>query len=169
MRFLAVLCLLALAACGEPAQPPAPAASPAPAQGAAPSPTASEVVLGSTKNLPDWLLVARTADAGYVHFNQRSIRRNGDGTADIWVEIRHGNPQLREAEDEKTRTAIHFRTERLQYRFNCVESRFVILKRQFMGGQDAVAAEDTMNPELWRGVPATGIARVVMPVACRGR
>jgi hypothetical protein len=161
MRLIAVLLLLALSACGQPA----------PQQGGAPaSAQPGDVVLGATKNLPDWLLVARTADRGFVHFNQRSIHRNADGTADIWVEIRHGDPQLRESEDAKTRMALHYQVERLHYRFRCGgQEEFVILARQFMAGRDEVAAEDAMDPALWRPVPPRGIARQVLPVACRGQ
>jgi hypothetical protein len=159
MRFIRLFLLMALCACGEPS--PAPSGAAGGAQG--------DVVLGATKNLPDWLLVARTADRGFVHFNQRSIRRNADGTADIWVEIRHGETQLHEAEDEKTRTALRYDVERLHYRFRCDQDQFVILARQFMGGRDVVAAESQMDPNLWRPVPVRGVARQVMPIACRGR
>jgi hypothetical protein len=158
MRWIAALLLFGLCACGQ-----QPSSTPAAGQGG------GDVTLGATKNLPDWLLVARTADRGYVHFNQRSIHRNADGTADIWVEIRHGTTQLREAEDALTRTAVRYDVERLHYRFRCAEDRFVILARQFMSGRDEVGAEEKMNPELWRPVPGRGIARQVSPIACRGR
>ena len=88
---LSALALLALAACGQ-------AEAPKQEAPARPGP----VVLSHTQNMPDWLLVARQRDCapgedcprGEVHFNQRTITRSADGTADIWVQVRHGQTQL---------------------------------------------------------------------------
>jgi hypothetical protein len=158
MRRTIALALLALCACGQP-----------PAAGGASRQDSGNVVLGATRDLPDWLLVARTADRGNVFINQRSIQRYPNGIADIWVEIRHGTAQLHEEEDADTRTAIRYDVERLHYRFACEQNQFIILERQFMTGPDKVGAEESMRQDLWRPLPARGIASVVMPVACRGR
>jgi hypothetical protein len=154
---LAIPLLLALAACGETPPPKQAAAEP------------GQVTLGTTRNMPDWLLVARTADGGYVHFNQRAIVRNADGTADIWVQIRHGRPQLYGEDSAKLETTVRYQLERLHYRFRCASDQFVIVKRQFLSSEDRVDAEQDMPADLWRRVPTTGPARVVQPIACRGR
>ena len=153
---LAAPLLFALAACGD--TPPAKQVAAEPGQ----------VTLGTTRNMPDWLLVARTSDGGFVHFNQRAIVRNADGTADIWVQIRHGRPQLYGEENATLETTVRYQLERLHYRFRCADDRFVILKRQFLSDEDSVDAEQDMPADLWRPVPATGPARVVQPIACRG-
>lgn len=172
-KLAALLCMFTLAACGQPAQPSggAPAAA---ANGGADS-----VMLGSTQNLPDWLLVARQRDCraegaadqdciGQVHFNQRTITRSADGaTADIWVQVTHGQEQPYEYETETTRTLIRFNVQRLHYRFNCNEQTFVVVERQIMGANETVVARD--EPVQVYRAPAQGsITHIVLPIACRG-
>jgi len=156
-KFAAALCLFTLAACGQPA---APAGEPAPAG------ETDSVVLGSTQNMPDWLLVLRTTEGGTVHFNQRTITRR-DGFADIWLQIRYGHTQAWDASDEGTDRVIRYDVERMHYRFNCAEEKFVIVERQIMGGNEVVVARDE-PAQIYRTTPITGVARQMMPVACRG-
>src|SRR5437868_3145388 len=117
-RSIAAFAVLGLAACGQPAAP----AAGTPASGGSAN---NGVALQSTQDLPDWLLVARQRDCarsdcvGDVQFNQRTITRNPDGTADIWLQVHHGNPQAYPIETATTRTTITFTTERLHYRFKC--------------------------------------------------
>lgn len=166
----ALTCLFTLAACGQSGTPAAKGANP-PAQGE----SAGSVMLGSTQNLPDWLLVARQRDCdpgescarGEVLFNQRTITRSADGTADIWIMVRHGSPQLYSLEDEHTQTAIHYTVERLHYRFNCASSQFIVVERQIIGANDTVVARDNPRP-IYRA-PAPGSATgIIEPIACRG-
>jgi hypothetical protein len=143
MRKLAVLIgLFTLAACG-PSAPPA--GDQAPAQQADEGP----VVLGTTRNMPDWLLVLRTTDGGTIHFNQRTITRE------------------READTETTERVIRYELERMHYRFNCAEETFIIVERQIMGANEQVIARDEPRP-IYRATPFTGAARHIMPIACRG-
>lgn len=175
MRKLAALaCLFTLAACGPPAQ------QQSGAQQQAPAGETDSVVLGSTQNLPDWLLVARQRDCrgetpaddreclGEVHFNQRTITRSADGsTADIWIQVRHGQPQAYQIEDASTETTIRYTTQRLHYRFNCNEQQFMVIERQIMGAGETVVARD--NPtQIYRAPVRGSITAVVMPIACRG-
>ena len=164
--FAAAVFLLALAACGE-QSPPNDETSASSGNG--------NVVLGSTRNMPDWLLVARQRDCapgegcprGEVHFNQRTITRNADGTADIWVQVRHGLPQLYQIESETTETTIRFEVERLHYRFNCASGEFIVVERQIMGAGETVVARDEPRP-IYRA-PARGSATaILLPIACRG-
>lgn len=168
----ALLCVAAagLAACGQPTQPTAPAEQ---GQGEGP------VVLATTRNMPDWLLVARQRDCavdapaeeqcplGEVHFNQRTITRTADGFADIWVQASHGQPQLFEYETDTTRTTIRFELERLHYRFNCNTRQFVVVERQIMGPDDRVVARDEPR-QIYRDPLRGSITHIVMPIACRG-
>lgn len=164
----ALTCLFTLAACGQSATPVTSSAAAAPGE-------PGSVMLGSTQNLPDWLLVARQRDCdvgencqrGEVLFNQRTITRNADGTADIWIMVRHGSPQLYSLEDAHTQTTIHFDTERLHYRFNCENSQFIVVERQIMGANETVVARDNPRPIYRAPLPgsATGILE---PIACRG-
>lgn len=159
MRTLAAtLCLFALAACGQPA--PAGGQSTAQTDGGN-----GPVVLATTRNMPDWLLVLRTSDGGTVHFNQRTITRENN-LADIWLQVRHGRQQLWDASDETTQRVIRYDVERMHYRFNCAEEKFVIVERQIMGGNDQVIARDEPR-QIWRTTPMTGAARPIMPIACR--
>lgn len=164
-RFLAASLLFAVAACGQQTsgKAEAPAAEP------------GSVILGSTENLPDWLLVARQRDCepggdcprGEVHFNQRTITRNADGTADIWIQVRHGSPQLFAQSTETTETTIRFELERLHYRFNCTDGTFIVVERQIMGPREAVVARD--QPEAIYRAPVRGSATgIIQPIACRG-
>jgi hypothetical protein len=160
MRKLAVLiCLFTLAACGQPAAP----AGQAPATGAQ---SEGSVMLGSTQDMPDWLLVLRTTEGGTVHFNQRTITRQ-NGFADIWLQVRYGHTQAWDASDESTDRILHFDVERMHYRFNCAEEKFVIVERQIMGASEQVVARDT-PAQIFRATPASGVARQILPVACRG-
>lgn len=163
-RTLAALAALALTACG---QPPAPSGAPPAAGGN------TNVVLQSTQNLPDWLLIARQRDCvrrdcvGDIMFNQRTITRNPDGTADIWLQVRHANPQNYPIETATARTIISFTTERLHYRFNCSTNQFIVLERQIIGAGDTVVAREEPR-QIWRAPAGGGIVPVALPVACRG-
>lgn len=159
--FAALLCFAALAACGQPA---APASDPSPAEQAASGD--GPVVLATTRNMPDWLLVLRTNDGGTIHFNQRTITRE-DGFADIWLQVRHGRQQLWEADTETTERVIRYELERIHYRFNCAEETFVVVERQIMGANELVIARDEPR-QIYRRTPFTGAARHMLPVACRG-
>ena len=156
-KLTALICLFTLAACGQPAAP----------QGQAPA-TQSEgsVLLGSTQNMPDWLLVLRTTEGGTVHFNQRTITRQ-NGLADIWLQVRYGHPQAWDASDETTERTIRFDVERMHYRFNCAEETFVIVERQIMGANEEVVARDEPQ-QIYPATPISGVARQMLPVACRG-
>ncbi len=161
MRKLAVLiCLFTLAACGQPAAPN----GQAPAGGSAND--GGSVPLSTPEGLPDWLFVLRTSEGGTVHFNRRTITRE-NGLADIWLQVRYGHTQRWDASDETTERTISFDVERMHYRFNCTEETFVIVERQIMGANEEVVARDT-PPQVFRPMPASGVARQMLPVACRG-
>lgn len=166
MRKLAALfCIFTLAACGQPA------ADGQQTQASDEGP----VILATTRNMPDWLLVARQRDCapgetcprGEVHFNQRTITRNADGTADIWVQVRHGQPQLYQMEDATTETTIRFDMQRLHYRFNCETGQFFVAERQIMGAGETVVARD-YPPQIYREPVRGSATAIVMPIACRG-
>jgi hypothetical protein len=172
MRTLAAAALLfALAACGQ-------ASTPAPADSAAAPAEPGSVMLGSTQNLPDWLLVARQRDCraqgaadqdclGEVKFNQRTITRNADGTADIWIQVRHGEPQLYQIPGEHEDTTVRFTFERLHYRFNCANEQFVVVERQIMGPNEAVVAHDEPM-QIYRAPSQGSVTAIIQPIACRG-
>src|SRR5262245_56895674 len=134
----AAFVLLALAACGQGNTPDRQGQ----ARGGGP------VVISSTRDLPDWSLVARQRDCppgedcplGEVKFNQRTITRGDDGTADIWVQVRHGRPQVYQIEDATTQTTVRFSVQRLHYRFNCQTEQFFVVERQIMGAGETVVA-----------------------------
>lgn len=156
-KLAAALCLFTLAACGQP---------PAPTGGAQTGNSEGPVVLATTRNMPDWLLVLRTTEGGTVHFNQRTITRQ-NGLADIWLQVRYGHTQAWDASDETTQRIIHFDVERMHYRFNCAEGTFVIVERQIMGANEEVVARDE-PPQIYRATPTTGVAHQMLPIACRG-
>lgn len=173
LRFLAcAAAVFALAACGE--------QQPASNNGGAPARDPGSVVLGSTQNLPDWLLVARQRDCardapaaeqcplGEVHFNQRTITRDpANGTADIWIQVSHGQPQLFAMESATTETTIRFELERLHYRFNCESGQFIVVERQIMGAGEAVVARDEPR-QIYRDPVRGSVTGVIYPIACRG-
>jgi hypothetical protein len=166
MKFLmrklaALICLFTLAACGQPAAPTRDQGSAPQAQGGD-----GPVVLATTRNMPDWLLVLRTNDGGTIHFNQRTITRE-NGFADIWLQVRYGRQQLWEADTESTERVIRYELERMHYRFNCAEETFVVVERQIMGANEQVVARDDPR-QIYRQTPYTGAARHIMPIACRG-
>jgi len=167
-KALIALAVVASAACDQ-ATAPAGGSPQAPAGGG----SNNNVALQSTQNLPDWLLVARQRDCaradcvGEVQFNQRTITRNPDGTADIWLQVRHGNPQAYPIETATTRTTITYTTERLHYRFKCAEGQFTVLERQIMGSGETVVARDNPRP-IYRAPVDGSITPVVLPIACRG-
>jgi hypothetical protein len=165
---LAAIAVLTLAACGQQEK----------AADAAPAPEGS-VQLGSTQNLPDWLLVARQSGtcsqdeapcrSGDIHFNQRTITRDSAaGTADIWIQVHYGQQQLYETETETTERVIRFELERVHYRFKCAEEQFTIVERQIMGAGEVVVARDEPT-QLYRNLPGVGsVTRLILPIACRG-
>jgi hypothetical protein len=170
------LAALTLSACGQPQQAGEPA-----------SPSDGEISLGSARSLPDWLLVARQRDCrgetpvddrencvGEVLFNQRTITRNAaEGTADIWIQVRHAQPQLWETESATTETAIRFTIERLHYRFTCPPAdseqvpQFIVVERQIMGAGEAVVARDEPHP-IYRAPIRGSVTGIIQPIACRG-
>lgn len=160
---------LALSACGQQQDS---------GHSGAAAPEPGSVTLGSTRNLPDWLLVARQRDCGRdaeeqcplgeVHFNQRTITRDpANNTADIWIQVRHGQPQLFEMESATTETTIRFEFERLHYRFNCESGQFVVVERQILGAGDAVVARDEPR-QIWRDPVRGSVTGIIQPIACRG-
>jgi hypothetical protein len=166
-RALLALAAVTLAACGQPQS-----------QDAAAPADPGAVVLGSAENLPDWLLVAYQRDCprpevgpdtcrGEVHFNQRTITRSPDGTADIWIQVRHGQPQLFQIEDATTETTVRYTHQRLHYRFNCNTGEFVVVERQIMGANEAVVARDEPT-QIYRAPVSGSITAIIMPIACRG-
>lgn len=170
-RSLFCAAALFLAACGQ--------QQPASTSGGQP-PEPGSIALGSTQNLPDWLLVARQrscpADAppedrcplGEVHFNQRTITRDAaNGTADIWIQVRHGQPQLFEMESATTETTIRFELERLHYRFNCESGQFIVVERQILGASDSVVARDEPR-QIYRDPVRGSVTGIIQPIACRG-
>lgn len=165
---LAACALLTLAACGNPVSPGnGPRAE---------SPDAGAVVLGVGEDLPDWLLVARQRSCAAdedcprreVMFNQRSITRSADGTADIWIQVRHGVPQLFQVESETTETTVRYEVERLHYRFNCTTEQFYVVERQIMGAGETVIARD-QPAAIYRAPVRGSVTPIIMPIACRGR
>jgi hypothetical protein len=161
---LAALAILSLAACDN--QPAGKGSAPAPGQSGA-------VALGSTQNMPDWLLVARQRDCeiqnctGQVFFNQRSITRSADGTADIWVQTDHAIPQDYIVDNPHSVTTLHFSRERQHYRFKCAEGQFTVVERQIMGANDTVIAHDEYN-QPYRNPAPDSLVPIIMPIACRG-
>lgn len=161
---IAALALVALTACD--ANPPGKGSAPAPGQ-------SGSVALGSTQNLPDWLLVARQRDCeiqncvGSVYFNQRSITRGADGTADIWTQTDHAIPQDYVVDNPHSTTTLHFKRERQHYRFKCNEQKFTVIERQIIGANDTVIAHD-QYPEVYRAPAPDSLVPVIYPIACRG-
>lgn len=136
---------------------------------------AENVVLDDLDDLPDWLLVAYQRDCvsgqrcprGDVKFNQRTITRNTDGTADIWIQARHGVTQTFAIEDAETRTVLRFQVERLHYRFNCTSAEFIVVERLIMGPNETVAARDEPQP-VYRAPAPGSVTGLIQPIACRG-
>jgi hypothetical protein len=155
---IVALSALALTACGQ---------SEKAETGAAAPPEPGSVLLGSTQNLPDWLLIAHQSGGGDIHFNQRTITRDDAGHADIWAQVRYGSQQIYSGSDGATETIVRYNTERIHYRFNCADEQFTIVERQIMGAGETVVARDEPR-ELYRQTPASGVARIVLPIACRG-
>ncbi len=171
----ASLLAIALAGCGQQAPSAKQDASTAAPQQEGET---DSVVLGSTRNLPDWLLVARQRDCitrtggeqecgvGEVHFNQRTITRSGE-FADIWIQVRHAYPQLFEYETATHETSVRFEVERLHYRFNCSANQFIVVERLIMGANEEVVARD--EPQAIYRAPVEGsVTTVISPIACRG-
>ncbi len=167
-QLLAAAALLALAACGQQQQ----AATGVPAAQDGNSP----VQLSNSRSLPDWLLIARQRDCdpgescerGQVYYNQRTVTRNAaDGTADIWIQVRHGSAQLYQADTETLERTIRYDTERLHYRFNCQAEQFVVVERQIMGSNETVVARDE-PAQVYRAPVRGSVTGIILPIACRG-
>ena len=167
MRFLPALAgALLLVSCGEPiankASEEAPAATADGENGGLDS-----VLLDSTQNLPDWLLIARQAGGGEIFYNQRTIVR-GDGEARIWVQVRYGTPQAWSYETESAETTIRYQLERLHYRFDCPGERFMITERQIVDANEQIVGRSD-TPQVWRDIQPGGAADQVWRTACMGR
>ena len=167
-RLLCAGALLAGAACGNPVSP----------VNGAPQTSGGENgagILDVAEDLPDWLLVARQRSCApdedcprrEVMFNQRTITRNPDGTADIWIQVRHGVPQLFQVDTETTESTVRYDVERLHYKFNCQTEQFYVVERQIMGAGETVVARD--EPAAIYRAPVRGsITPIILPIACRG-
>ncbi len=149
---------------------------PKPGEAVAPGGFAGQVVLDRLDDLPDWLLIAYQREfcppgdncpRGEVHFNQRTITRNEDGTADIWIQARHGVMQRYIVETADAITRISYELERLHYRFNCGNGEFIVVERQIMGADDTVVARDQPAP-VYRAPVQGSVTGLLHPIACRG-
>ncbi len=166
---IAAAALIALSACGQ--QQEASTGAPAPSQDGS-----SPVQLSNSRSLPDWLLIARQRDCapgencerGQVYYNQRTVTRNAaEGTADIWIQVRHGVPQLYQTDTETMERTIRFDTERLHYRFNCESQQFMVVERQIMGSNETVIARDE-PAQVYRAPVSGSVTAIILPIACRG-
>jgi len=163
-QFILASLILVLAACGQSA-PTAATSQPAQQSGS--------VMLGGTKNLPDWLFIARQRDCpesdcvGEVFFNQRTITRNEDGTADIWTQTHHSKQQPYVVTSSNTVTTVHYQLEREHYRFQCTEGKFTVVERQIMGAGETVVARDTPNTS-YRVPVESSLVPLILPIACHG-
>lgn len=166
--FVAIVVSFALSSCGNPVS-----SGGGPNQGQGEN--GGAVVLDVAEDLPDWLLVARQRSCApdedcprrEVMFNQRTITRNADGTADIWIQVRHGVPQRFQVDTETTESIVRYEVERLHYRFNCQTEQFYVVERQIMGAGETVVARD--EPAAVYRAPVRGsITPIILPIACRG-
>jgi hypothetical protein len=154
------LACLTLAACGRtPEQPPP----------AFPETGAQQVDIGVAEGLPQWLQIARQSDGGFIHWDRTSLIRRPGGEAEVWVQVRFGEPQLFESETETTTQAVRYEIERVHYRFKCMERTFAILERRFIGNEERILGAVPTDPVVFRAIPSNGAAAVLEPVACRGR
>ena len=88
-----------------------------------------------------------------MHFNQRTITRDpANGTADIWIQVRHGQPQLFEMESATTETTIRFEMERLHK--SCRRLVWLNPLLRWQGFEPKAAGIRTMLPHVDRFVPA---------------
>lgn len=157
---------LALGACGSGS--PTTQANSEPATARATDPETGRVTIRSTQSYPDWLFFLRTNDGGMIYYNQRTITR-GQGQADIWLQVRYGRPQVWQYESESTITTVRYELERVHYRFDCTEPRFMIIERQIMGSNDEILGRQE-PPQVWRPVqPDAGAAPHARPIACLAR
>lgn len=123
--------------------------------------------------MPDWLLIARQRDCeiqnctGQVYYNQRSITRSADGTADIWVQTDHALEQDYVQEDAHKVTTLHYTRERLHYRFKCSESQFTVVERQIIGAHETVIAHDEYNQPFRNPAPGS-LVPIIFRIACLG-
>lgn len=179
LRLLAApLLALMLAACGQQTPAAKQGETPPAGQQQAGGGETDAVILGSTRNMPDWLFVARQRDCitnqdgqsecgvGEIHFNQRTITR-ANGMADIWIQVRHAYPQLFQIETETHETTVRYDVERLHYRFNCANNQFVVVERQIMGENEQVVARDEPR-QIFRAPVQGSVTTVIQPIACRG-
>jgi len=181
MKYL-LLALLAcaLSACADEITEPTGPVPPPGAENVAPD-TWLPVTLSTARGSPDWVSVARQRDCppgprtgdpcpyGEVFFNQRTITRTADGSmANIWVQTRHGAPQLYAAESEDGNPmTIRYELTRLHYRINCVDETFAIIERQILGEGEVVVASER-PPEIYRPPARWSSVPLVMRPACRG-
>lgn len=129
-----VLVIGLLAACGPKEQSAsAPAGAPA-AAGGAPAPAAAD------NPFPEWLTIAQQKGGGMVQYHPATITRNpADETADVWVQVIYGTPQIYVSEDKIAVSKLTYQRERFLYRFDCTTPRYHIEERRIMGAGEQIA------------------------------
>jgi hypothetical protein len=103
-----------------------------------------------------------------VFFNQRTIVRNDDGTADIWTQTHHAKQQPYVVTSGNTVTTVHYQLEREHYRFQCAQGKFTVFERQIMGPGETVVARDMPNTP-YRVPAENSLVPIILPIACHGR
>lgn len=131
-RWIAPLFVIGLlAACGPKEQS---ASAPAAGGAAAPASTAA-----NDSPFPEWLTIAQQKGGGLVQYHPATITRNqADQTADIWVQVIYGTPQIYVSEDKIAVSKITYQRERFLYRFDCNTPRYHIEERRIMGAGEQV-------------------------------
>lgn len=137
VRWIAPLFVIGLlAACGPQGQS-ASAPAGAPAAGGAVAPAAAPA---KDSPFPEWLTIAQQKGGGMVQYHPATITRNpADQTADVWVQVIYGTPQVYVSEDKIAVSRLTYQRERFLYRFDCTRPRYHIEERRIMGAGEQIA------------------------------
>jgi hypothetical protein len=164
-RLIAPLFVIGLlAACGPKEQSASAGGAPA-AAGAPASAPAKE------SPFPEWLTVAQQKGGGMVQYHPASIVRNpADQTADIWVQVIYGEPQIYVSEDKIAVSKITYQRERFLYRFDCTKPRYHIEERRIMSAGETVV--ETIKTPMkssveFMDIPDGGVSTVTYNPGCK--
>lgn len=158
----------ALAACGPKAEPPPEAAIATPAAQDSgvnrPAPPRTDT------KFPGWLTIANQRGGGIVQYQPESIKREANGTAEIWVQILYTEPHTFVTDLKDVTQTIQYFRERFLYRFDCKLSRFHVMERNIMREAELVAETIPMpqrDENDWQSVGNGGVATVAYGPACK--
>lgn len=173
MRALSLtIAFAALAACSQPAAPPAAKETPAAAQPAAPGtkdPNQESLGERYIDLLPQWVPIANTTDGGGISYDLKGLKKPADGVVDILLQVTHGKPQQATIDEPTVVRKVSYSRELVRLRYRCATREFAIIGREIQDEDGKTVLREDNPTAALAPIGSNGMATVAFNPACAER